>query len=182
MVLVQDGFQGGSPLAFQGRPTFLARRPWRRWGVEGGVQAQSGDEGHRFAEGLAGVEQIKHGVAVVSYQHQLPMGQPATQLHDHLSSPVRELLVPASLLLVVPRRGRQHREYRQSPMASRPRDVAQPHQGNPAQATSLDQLVAAGTHRVPIDAPSLDLGAPTPFQGFVDAEDQRPVAAIQVLE
>ncbi len=67
-------------------------------------------------------------------------------------------------------------------MASRPRHVAQPHQGNPAQPAGLDQLVAAGTHRITIDGPRPDLGATTPFQGLVDAEDQWTVAVIQVLE
>ena len=60
--------------------------------------------------------------------------------------------------------------------------MAQPHQGDPAQAAGLDQLVAAGTHRVPVDAPSFDLGTTTPFQGLIDAENQRAVAAVQVLE
>ncbi len=137
MVLIQEGFQGGSPGAFQGRPAFLTRWPWRRWRVEGGVQTQSGDEGHRFAQGLAAVEQIQHGVAVVSHQYRGTLGQPATSAsggHDHLPGPVGDPLVPASLLLVVPRGRRQHGEHRQSPVASRPRDVAQPHQGDPASA------------------------------------------------
>ena len=67
-------------------------------------------------------------------------------------------------------------------MASGPGDVAQPHQGDPAQATGLDQLVAAGAHRVPVDAPRLDPGTATPFQGLADAENQRAAATIQVLE
>ena len=52
-------FQVGSPGAFQGRPAFLTRWPWRRWSVEGGVQTQSGDEGNGLAEGLAAVEQVQ---------------------------------------------------------------------------------------------------------------------------
>ena len=67
-------------------------------------------------------------------------------------------------------------------MASGPGHLAQPHQGDPAQPAGLDQLMAAGTHRVPVDAPSLDLGAATPFQGFVNAEDQGAVAPVQVPE
>ena len=128
------------------------------------------------------MEQVQHGIGVVAHQHQWALGEPAAQLHDHLPRPVGELLVPAPSLLVVPRRGRQHREHRQGPMASGPGDVAQPHQGDPAQAAGLDQLLATGAHHVPVDAPSLDLCAATPFQGFVDAEDQRAVTAVQVLE
>ena len=128
------------------------------------------------------MEQVQHGVAVVAHQHQWTLGQPAAQLHDHLSRPVGELLVPTSLLLVVPRRWRQHGEHRQGPMASGPRHVAQPHQGDPAQAAGLDQLAPAGTHRVAVDAPTFDLGAATPFQGFVDAEDQGAIPTIKVLE
>ena len=67
-------------------------------------------------------------------------------------------------------------------MPSGPRHVAQPHQGDPPQAAGLDQLAPAGTHRVAVDAPTFDLGAATPFQGFVDAGDQRPVAVIQMAE
>ena len=128
------------------------------------------------------MEQVKDVIAVVPHQHQGALRQPAAQLHDHLPRPVGDLLVAAPLLLVVPRRRRQHREHRQGPMAFRPWDVAQPHQGDPAQPAGLDQLAPAGTHRVAVDGPRPDLGAPTPFQGLVDAEDQRAVAAIQVLE
>ena len=182
LVLIQDGFERGTPCAFQSRPSVLTRLAGWRWGVEGGVQAQSGNEDHRLTQGLAAVQEIKHGVAVVAHQHNGPVGEPAAQQHDHLTSPVGDLLVPASLPLVVARGGRQHREHRQGPMASRPRHLAQPHQGDPARTTGLDQLVATGTHRVPVNAPGPDLGAPTPLQSFLNAEDQRTVAAIQVLE
>ena len=67
-------------------------------------------------------------------------------------------------------------------MASGPGDVAQPHQGDPAQPAGLDQLMAAGARRVPADAPILDPGTPAPFQGLVDAEDQWAVALTHVLE
>ena len=36
-----------------------------RWCVQSGVQAQSGDKGDGLTEGLAAVEQIQHGIAVV---------------------------------------------------------------------------------------------------------------------
>ena len=108
-------------------------------------------------------------IRVVPHQHQRPMGQPAAQQHDHLPGPVGDLLVAPSLLLVVPRRGRQDGKHRQRPIASRPGHRSQPHQGDPAQTAGLDQLVVTGTDRVPVNASGLDLGAPTPLQGFVDA-------------
>jgi len=43
-------------------------------------------------------------------------------------------------------------------------------------------LLPTGTHGVPVDAPGLDLGAATPFQGLVDAEDQGTIAAVEVLK
>ena len=79
------------------------------------------------------------------------LGQPATQLHDHLSGPVGDLLVAASLLLVVSRRRRQYRE-RQRPMA-RP-TVAQPHQGDPAQPAGLASWY--GWALLAVDGPSPD--------------------------
>ena len=60
-------------MAFQGRPAYLTRRPWRRWRVEGGVQAQHGNQGHRFTEGLTTVEQIRQGLAVVSHHGSTPV-------------------------------------------------------------------------------------------------------------
>ena len=106
----------------------------------------------------------------------------AAQLHDHLAGPGSELFVAASALPVAAFRGRQHGEKGQGPIASRPGDMAKPHQGDPAQATGLDQMAPAGTHRIAVDAQGFDFRATAPFQGFVDAEDQRTIALIQVLE
>ena len=53
-------------------------------------------------------------------------------------------------------RGRQHGEKGQGPIASRPGDMAQPHQGDSAQATGLDQVAPAGTHRIAVDAQGFD--------------------------
>ena len=92
---VEQCFQRRSPRAFQGWLAVLTRLTRWRWRIEGGVQAQFGDEGHRLAQRLAAVEQVEDGVAVVPHQHQRPVGQPAAQLHDHLPCPVGDLLVPA---------------------------------------------------------------------------------------
>ena len=154
---VQECLQRWQPPAFQRRPTVLTGLTgWGRF-IKGGVQAQAGDEGNGLSQRLAAVEQVQDGVAAVAHQHQGAVGQPAAQLQDHLPSPVGELLVAASALPVVAFRGRQHGKKGQGPIASRPGDMAQPHQGNPAQAAGLDQLLATGTHRVAVDAPSLDL-------------------------
>ena len=60
--------------------------------------------------------------------------------------------------------------------------MAQLHQGDPAQATGLDQVAPAGTHRIAVDAQGFDFRATAPFQDFVDAEDQWTIALIQALE
>ena len=67
-------------------------------------------------------------------------------------------------------------------MAPGPGYVAQPHQGDPAQAGGLDQLMATGAHSVAVDTSGPDPGTSTPFEGLVDAEDQRAVAPVEVLE
>ena len=107
------------------------------------------------------------GVAAVTHQHQGALRQPAAQLQDHLPGPVGELFVAASALPVVACRGRQHGEEGQGPITSRPGDLAQPHQGDPAQAAGLDHLRPAGAHRIAVDAQGFDFRAATPLQGFL---------------
>ena len=41
-------------------------------------------------------------------------------------------------------------------------------------------MAPAGTHRIAVDAQGFDFRTTAPFQGFVDAEDQRTIAPIQV--
>ena len=135
-----------------------------------------------MSQRLAAVEQVEDGVAAVAHQHQGTLRQPAAQLQDHLARPVGEFFVPASALPVVACRGRQHGEKGQGPITSGPGDMAQPHQGDPAQTAGLDQVAPAGTHRIAVHAQGFDFGAAAPFQGLVDAEDQRTIALIQVLE
>ena len=135
-----------------------------------------------MSQRLAAVEQVEDGVAAVAHQHQGTLRQPAAQLQDHLPRPVGELFMAASALPVVACRGRQHGEKGQGPIASRPGDLAQPHQGDPAQAAGLDHLRPAGAHRIAVDAQGFDFRAATPLQGFVDAEDQRTIALVQMLE
>ena len=68
--LVKESFQRWSPRAFQRRPAVLTQLTGWRWRVQGGVQAQSRDQGYGFTEGLAAVQQIQYGVAVVAHQDQ----------------------------------------------------------------------------------------------------------------
>ena len=75
--LLKENFQRRPPRALQWRATVLARLTGWRWRIESGVQTQSGDQGNGFTEGLAAVEQIQHGIAVVAHQHQGSVGQPA---------------------------------------------------------------------------------------------------------
>ena len=75
--LLKENFQRRPPRALQWRATVLARLTGWRWRIQGGVQTQSGDQGNGFTEGLAAVEQIQHGIAVVAHQHQGSVGQPA---------------------------------------------------------------------------------------------------------
>ena len=68
--LIKEGFERGPARTFQRRATVLSRLTgWRRC-VEGGVQAQTGDQGDRLGQGLAAMEQVQHGIAVVAHQHQ----------------------------------------------------------------------------------------------------------------
>ena len=62
------------------------------------------------------------------------------------------------------------------------RQCAQPHQGDPAQATGLDHLRPTGAHPVAVDAQGFNFRAAAPFQGFVDSENQRTIALVQMLE
>lgn len=49
------------------------------------------------------------------------------------------------------------------------------HQTQPAQTTGFDKVAKAGTYRIPIDAFGLDLGAPTPLNGIIQAQHHQPM-------
>ena len=68
--LVKEGFERGPARTFQRRATVLSGLTGWRWSIESGVQAQTGDQGDRLSQGLAAMEQVKHGIAVVAHQHQ----------------------------------------------------------------------------------------------------------------
>ena len=68
--LVKEGFERGPARTFERWTTVLSRLTgWRRC-IESGVQAQTGDQGDRLGQGLAAMEQVQHGIAVVAHQHQ----------------------------------------------------------------------------------------------------------------
>ena len=91
--MVQEFFQRKQTRAFHpGAAVLTWPARWRR-GIEPGVQTQSGDEDNGFPEGLAEMEQVQDSVAAAPHQHQWPAGQPAAELQDHLTGPVRELCV-----------------------------------------------------------------------------------------
>ena len=158
----------------------LAGPTHRRRFIEARVQSQTGYEGNRLRQRLAEVQQVQDGVAAVSHQHQGTAGQPAPELQNHLTGPAGELLGSASPLPKIPFRGSQHRQERQGPIASGPRNMAQPHQTDPAQAADLDQIAPAGAHGITVNPAGADLGAAAPLHGFVDAEHQRAVALAEV--
>ena len=63
-------------------PTVPARLTGRGRFIEGGVQAQAGDERNGLRQRLAAVEQVEDGVAAVAHQHQGTLRQPAAQLQE----------------------------------------------------------------------------------------------------
>ena len=110
----------------------LAGPPRWRWLVQGRVLAQFGydDNGPRHA--LAMEQELALGVATITHHHQVPVRHPPAQTDQHLLGVVGDHLVPASALPVVACRGCQHGEKGQGPIASRPGNLAKPHQGEPA--------------------------------------------------
>ena len=60
--------------------------------------------------------------------------------------------------------------------------MAQPHQTDPAQAADLDQIAPAGAHGITVNPAGADFGAAAPLHGSVDAEHQRAVALVEVLD
>ena len=85
-------------------------------------------------------------------------------------------------LLVIAFRGRQHGEKRQGPVPTGPGDVSQPHQGHPTQPTGLDGVTPTGAHGISVDPQGADPWTLAALQGLVDAEDQRAIASVQMLE
>lgn len=135
-----------------------------------------------MSQRLAEVKQFQDRVATISHHHQGSVGQPTTQLEDNLPGPVGEFLGPPALALVVALPGGQGGEHRQGPDPLHPGDEGQPHQTNPAQAAGFDQVAVAGVYRIPVDTPGANAPTPRALQGLVHAEDQRPLAGVQMAQ
>ena len=122
--------------AVPGPPDF-SRRPFNRSGpadvlgpfIEGGVQAP-GDE----LTGCANDWQQWSRSRRSRRRPPAPRDAAAASgaVAGSLPRPVGEFFMAASALPVVACRGRQHGEKGQGPITSRPGDLAQPHQGDPA--------------------------------------------------
>jgi len=70
--------------------------------------------------------------------------------------------------------GRKHGQERQGPHAPGPRDRGEQHHAQPAQATGFDKMAVARPNGITVDPPRLDFGPPTPLDGVVEANHDRP--------
>src|SRR5215210_4623032 len=67
----------GQAFSLEARPPYLARASWRSRFVEGGIQAQTGDEGDRSSQPAAAIEQLQGSVSAIGYSHDLALRIPA---------------------------------------------------------------------------------------------------------
>ena len=149
--MVNEFLQCGQTPALDPGTSVLAGQTRRRRFIEARVQTQTGYEGNRLRQRLAEVQQVQDGVAAVPQQHQGTAGHPVTELQNHLTGlvtgPAGELLgCVLSAGNTVPREPAPSgtaRQERQGPIASGPRNMAQPHETDPAQAADLDQIAPA---------------------------------------
>ena len=169
----QERLQGGLTGPHDPGPPALARLAGRGRIMEDRIQAQPGQEGDGWFQALAGGQQLQGGVGAVPDDHQLPVGEPATQKAQHLARPVRDRLVAAAAGLVVALGRGPHGQEGQGPHPVGPGDLDQQHQADPAQSLGLDEVAVGGAHRVPVHPQGLDLLPPAPFQGLVDGQPQR---------
>jgi hypothetical protein len=93
----------------------------------------------------------------------------AHELAHELARPERDGLVALSSLLRVALGRGKRRQEGQCPYPSSPRNRHKQHQADPAQPVHFDEVAAAGTHRVSLDARSDDLLAAPAFNGLIDA-------------
>ncbi len=158
--------QGRLSCALLARPS---RSPcWMSIGrvVQGRIQAQARDYGNGVGQALTGGKQFERSVAAVGHTNQHTLGQPLTDLRDHLTRPVGALFVALAELLMAAFGGRQHGQKGQCPDTLRPRNGGEQHQTQPTQAAGRDEERTRGAHRVAVDAFGLDLG-PTPARAMV---------------
>ena len=137
---------------------------------QGGIQAQV-----REPTGLhpRGGQQAQHGVAAVAQANKRPTRQPAGQLLDRLSGPVRPFFVATALGRRPLGRGGQHGEHGQGSNAGGPGQGREQADTEPAQTAALDQVSGTAAHRIAVAATSGDARPLAAFEGFVQAEDER---------
>src|SRR5215208_5757917 len=118
-------------------------------------------------------EQLDGRIAHVPDSHEAPFRQPPGRLQKELAGPVGQLLVAATSLSGETLGGRQGGEEGQRPDPTGPRDRSKHHDTDPAQTTGLDEMAVAGADRIAVDAARLDLRAPAPLDGLIDADHHR---------
>jgi hypothetical protein len=138
-----------------------------------GAEPQAGDEADMAADGGDQFHRCEAGVGDDDDDDE-PIGQPAPDLENALPGPAHQCLVTPPVGFVVMLRRRQDGEERQGPAPYRPRQRNHHHEGKPAQAAGLDEMAVRGAHRIAVDAARRDFLAPAPFNGVINADDDRP--------
>src|SRR5215813_2894797 len=98
---------GGQSCAFLAWTTFAAVR--RRILVQGCIQAQARNDGHRGVKGLTSVQKIQGRIGTVAHDDKCFFWQPPPQLKHKLSRPIRHLFRLPSARFVVALRWGQSR-------------------------------------------------------------------------
>ena len=145
-------------------------RPRRR--VQRRVEPQPADPRHLML--LAGLGQLHGREAAVEHQDQLPLGQPAADLRDHLPRPVDRGLVRR--LSAGTLRPAQSRQEGQGPDPLAPGDRHQDHQGDPLQPEALHDMLPRRADGIAVAALGPDAAALAPLDGVIGGQDDRPVA------
>ena len=156
--------KGGQEVKFVYETTMKPRR----------IQTQARDQRNQWQ-----TDQVRqkrhHGITAISHDDQLPRWQPAVDLSDHLSRPVRDRLVPLLALLMIALPGGKHGQKGQSPHPSCPRDRREQHHRNPTQPAGFDKELLARTDRITIDAAGGDFAAATTLNRFIYPDHHRGI-------
>jgi hypothetical protein len=99
--ILGDFLQRWQSFAFLARPTHLMGSILSGR-IQSRIHPKTDNHTHRIFQLEQPKKELNHGKTTVGDDHQLPFWQPAPSLQDHLASPLRELLMLASLVLVIP--------------------------------------------------------------------------------
>src|SRR5215213_1863579 len=130
----------------------MTRVTWRSWLVESGIEPQAGDEGDRLGEPPTAIQELQGRIPAVGHSHDLALGIPAPHQEQQLPRPVGELLVALALLFGVTLGVGQGAQERQGPNPRDPGYRHQKRQAHPSESAGFDEVLAAGAHRVTVDA------------------------------